>query len=78
MDDKEILTEINRDWNGEVGTYTMEEFKAMVDEYRERWCRNMLSAPVGYDSIKFFGDKRVVYSGDTVKLEAIDVQGNSG
>ena len=71
MNDQEILEEINRDWNGKVGTYSMAEFKAMVDEYRERWCRNEMSAPVGYEGLKFFGNKRVIYSEGKVKLESI-------
>ena len=72
MRDNEILKEINQDWNGIPGTYTISEFHAMVDEYRERWCRNHLTSPLGYDGIKFFGTSKVRYSGDTVKLEAID------
>jgi hypothetical protein len=59
------------DTNPPVGEFTYEEFHEMVKAYHDRYCQNELSAPVNYDNLKFFGNRKVVYLVFCVRLEAL-------
>ncbi len=70
------MEDLHKDWNGQVGEYTYEEFYETVKSYRDRWCRNTLAVYPRPDRLVFFGSKRVVYHDDKVVLEEIHDHSN--
>ena len=66
--------------NPPAGTYTIDEYLLMHSHWMQSISadRNELSKRADPLTKKFFGDKKLTITDDVVKLEAINVQDNSG
>ena len=54
-----------------TGEFTYEEFYKMVREWRERYAVNGCAVYPPMNQLSFFGNRKVFYYEDSVRLEAI-------